>query len=304
MTDPLSEIVLLLQPRASFSKVVGGAGSWLVRRSEPGLPFYCAVLEGSFRLAVEGQKSMILTAGDFILIPAAFEFAASSLEPELTGDAEATPVQIAPGEFRVGAQHGPPDVRFLMGHIVFGSTDATLLVPLLPLLVHVRGDRRLTTLVQLVNEEAREQRPARDIVLVRLLEVLLVEALRSEQGGATSPGLVRGLGDERLAIALRLMHERPSHPWSVMELAKQTALSRSAFFDRFKRAVGVAPMEYLLGWRLALAKNLLRQRGCTITEVAERVGYSSASTFSVAFSRHVGSPPARYAGRTGGAHKS
>jgi AraC-like DNA-binding protein len=72
-------------------------------------------------------------------------------------------------------------------------------------------------------------------------------------------------------------------------------MSRSAFFDRFTRAVGVAPMEYLLAWRMALAKDLLRREDVGIAEVAERVGYGSASTFSTAFSRHVGLPPGQYA---------
>ncbi|WP_285601976.1 helix-turn-helix transcriptional regulator, partial [Trinickia caryophylli] len=87
--------------------------------------------------------------------------------------------------------------------------------------------------------------------------------------------------------------------WTVAGLAKEAALSRSAFFDRFRRAVGVAPMAYLLAWRMALAKNLLRRKEGGIAEVAQRVGYSSASTFSVAFSRFVGMPPTEFA-RTSG----
>ena len=60
-------------------------------------------------------------------------------------------------------------------------------------------------------------------------------------------------------------------------------------------AVGVAPMEYLLAWRMAVAKDLLRRHDLALAEVAERVGYGSASAFSTAFSRQVGQPPSRYA---------
>jgi AraC-like DNA-binding protein len=81
----------------------------------------------------------------------------------------------------------------------------------------------------------------------------------------------------------------------VAQLARTAALSRSAFFDRFTRTVGLPPMEYLLAWRMAVARELLRGQDYGIAEVAERVGYSSASTFSTAFSRHVGQPPGRYA---------
>jgi AraC-like DNA-binding protein len=202
---------------------------------------------------------------------------------------------LSAGEFRVGLQSGPPEVRLLVGHFVFDSPDAALLVSLLPQLVHVRAQKRLATLVQLVGDESRAQRPARNVVLARLLEVLLIEALRSTAGTAAPPGLLRGLADERLALAIRRMHESPTRPWTVALLAKEAALSRSAFFERFSRAVGVAPIEYLLAWRMAIAKNLLRRDGCSVAEVAQRVGYSSGSTFSVAFTRHVGVSPTQYA---------
>jgi AraC-like DNA-binding protein len=295
MVDPLAEVVTLLQPGASFSKIVSGAGPWRVRRSEAGRPFYCVSLDGSCRLAVDGHGPITLQASDFVLIPSAYGFTMSSLDPATSEDIETSPVALLDGEFRLGVQSGPPDVRLLIGYCVFGSPDAALLVSLLPQLVHVRGERRLATLVQLVGEESRELRPARDVVLARLLEVLLIEALRSTAGTAASPGLLRGLTDERLAVAIRRMHESPTRTWTVAELAKEAALSRSAFFERFSRAVGVPPMEYLLAWRMALAKNLLRRQGGGVAEVATRVGYSSASTFSVAFTRYVGLPPTRYA---------
>lgn len=295
MLDPLAEVVTLLQPGARLSKIVAGTGPWQVHRSEAGRPFYCVILDGSCRLAIDGQQPIILEERDFALIPAAHGFAIGSLEPPPPEEVDSRPVALPGGEYRFGIRNGPPDVRLLIGYCDFGSPDAPLLVSLLPQLVHVRGEKRLATLVQLVVEESRTQRPAREVILARLLEVLLIEALRSTAGTAASPGLVRGLADERLAASIRRMHESPTRPWTVAQLAKEAALSRSAFFERFSRAVGVAPMEYLLAWRMALAKNLLRRQESTVAEVAERVGYSSASTFSVAFTRHVGLPPTRYA---------
>lgn len=295
MVDPLAEVVALLQPGAPFSKVVNGAGAWRVRRSEAGRPFYCVILNGLCCLAVDGHEPITLHEGDFVLIPSAYGFTMSSLEPVASQDIGTSPVALPNGEFRLGIQSEAPNVRLLIGYCVFESPDAALLVSLLPQLVHVRGEKRLGTIVQLVGEESREQRPARDVILERLLEVLLIEALRSTAGTAASPGLLRGLADERLAVAIRHMHESPTQSWTVAQLAKEAALSRSAFFERFSRAVGVAPMEYLLAWRMALAKKLLRRKEGGVADVASRVGYSSASTFSVAFTRYVGLPPTRYA---------
>lgn len=295
MTDPLAEVVMLLQPGAPFSKIVSGAGRWSVRRSKYGEPFYCVILEGSCCLTVDGHEPITLVEGDFVLIPSVPGFTMSGLTTTTSENADPSAVSFLPGEIRHGIQSGPPDVRLLIGHCVLGSPDAALLVSLLPQLVHVRGEKRLTILVRLVVDESRAQRPARDVVLARLLEVLFIEALRSTAGTAASPGLLRGLADARLAVAIRRMHESPTTSWTIAQLAKEAALSRSAFFERFSRAVGVAPMEYLLAWRMALAKNLLRRNEVGIAEIAERVGYRSASTFSVAFSRYVGLPPTRYA---------
>ena len=295
MVDPLAEVVTLLQPGTASSKIVSGAGRWSVRRSEYGQPFFCVILDGSCHLAVDGHEAITLQESDFVLIPAALSFTMSGLERATSENIDPSAVSLLHGEIRRGNQSGPPDVRLLVGYCVFGSPDAALLVSLLPQLVHVRGETRLTTIVQLVVDESRALRPARDVILTRLLEVLLIEAFRSVARTAASPGLLRGLSDERLALAIRRMHESPTRSWTVAQLAKEAALSRSAFFERFSRAVGVPPMEYLLAWRMAMAKNLLRRKEGSVAEIAERVGYSSASAFSVAFTRHVGLPPTRYA---------
>ena len=302
MSDPLAEVIALLQPRTVFSKCISGAGRWGVRYSEFGQPSFCAVLHGSCRLAVDGEEPLALAAGDFVLLPATPGFTLSGFEP-------VTPVRIDPkaastprGEVRHGARQGPPDVRLLGGWFVFDSPDAGLLLSLLPTLLHVRGLERFSTLVQLVDGEACGQRPGRDLVLSRLVDILLIEALRSTAGDAAPPGLLRGLADARVARALRHVHDDPAHAWTVRQLATKAALSRSAFHERFTRAVGLPPMEYLLAWRMALAKNLLRSQALGIAEVAERVGYGSASTFSTAFSRHVGQPPGRYAAAGPGLH--
>lgn len=295
MKDPLSEVIALLQPRAVFAKRISGAGRWGVRYSDFGQPSFCIVLEGGCRLAVDGQRPLTLTAGDFVLLPATPGFTMSGFEPVRPEHIDPKVTPSPTGEVRHGTRGGRPDVRLLGGYFVFDAPDAALLVSLLPALVHVRGVERLSVLVRLVGDESSEQRSGRELVLTRLVEVLLIEALRSTSGSDAPPGLLRGLADARLAPAIRKMHAQLARSWTVAELAKTAALSRSAFFDRFTRTVGLPPMEYLLAWRMAVARDLLRRTDCGIAAVAERVGYGSASTFSTAFRRYVGKPPSRYA---------
>jgi len=295
VNDPLSEVIALLQPRAVFSRQISGAGRWGVRYSAFGEPSFCAVLEGRCRLTVDGHRPLTLEAGDFVLLPATPGFTMSGFEPVKLEPLDPRVTSRVSGEVRHGTRGGRPDVRLLGGWFVFGSPDATLLVSLLPSIVHVRGVERLSLLVRLVGDEASERRPARDLVLTRLVEVLLIEALRLAPGEDAPPGLLRGLADARIAPAIRQMHGQLTRSWTVAALARTAGLSRSAFFERFMRTVGLPPMEYMLAWRMAVAKDLLRRQDVAVGEVAERVGYGAASTFSAAFSRHVGQSPSRYA---------
>ena len=295
--DPLSQVIALLKPRAVFSKVISGAGRWGVRYTQFGLPSFCALLEGSCLLSVDGAETLTLTAGDFVLLPTTPGFTMTSLEPctPVPIDARKAAMDTSGSEIRHGTRGGRPEVRMLGGYFEFDSPDSAMLVSLFPAVLHVRGSQKLPLLTQMVREESLDRRPGRELVLTRLVEVLLVEALRTTSGEEAPPGLLRGLADKRLAAAFRHMHGDPARGWTVEQLARKSALSRSAFFDRFSRAVGMPPMEYLLSWRMALAKQLLRREELAIAEVAERVGYGSASTFSTAFSRHVGQPPGKFA---------
>jgi AraC-like DNA-binding protein len=295
MSDPLSEVIQRLQPRAVFSRVIEGAGDWAVRSGAFGQPAFTVILAGEARLAVDGQVPLVLAAGDFVLLPATpgFTLAAGAPMPAVLLQATATDV----GPLRHGRLGGDADFVSLGGWFEFGAPDAGLLVSLLPGLVHVRGAERLGRLVQLLREETADARPGRELMQARLVDALLIEALRSTSGGDAPPGLLRGLADPRIAVALQQMHAKVGHAWTMEALAKEAALSRSTFFERFTKAVGVPPMEYLLAWRMAMAKELLLRGDLSIDEVAERIGYRSGSTFCSAFARLVGQAPGRYARR-------
>ncbi|WP_142286162.1 helix-turn-helix transcriptional regulator, partial [Klebsiella pneumoniae] len=101
--------------------------------------------------------------------------------------------------------------------------------------------------------------------------------------------------DPRVAQAIRLLHQAPARRWTVNALAADCALSRSTLFERFTDLTGMTPMGYLLGWRMTLAMQWLSETGISIADIAERIGYGSASAFSVAFTRYTGISPGKYA---------
>jgi AraC family transcriptional regulator, alkane utilization regulator len=107
-------------------------------------------------------------------------------------------------------------------------------------------------------------------------------------------GWPAGLQDPHVGKALRLLHKSQMRSWTVDELARETAPSRSVLAQRFTELVGGAPMRYLANWRMQLAKDMLREGAHSIQEIATRVGYESEPAFNRAFKRATGVPPAAW----------
>jgi AraC-like DNA-binding protein len=294
--DPLSSVVALLKPRPEISKMVVAGGRWQVDRTDMASPFYAAIVQGRARLVVNGQTTVMLEAGDFVMIPALDSFTMTSEVPPPPGAAR-LPLETGPGIFRLGPADGPVEMQALVGHCRFDVPDKTLLLSLLPQMIHVSAHNRLMALVPMIHEETRADRPARGMILERLLEVLMIEALRSSPGHAGRPGLLRGLSDPRLRTALHRIHDATGSTLTVTGLAQAAGMSRSAFFNRFTSALGCAPMEYARAWRMAVARDLLLRGDLTQAEIAQRVGYGSASAFTLAFVRHEGIAPGLWAQR-------
>jgi len=118
MSDPLSEVIALLRPRTVFTKGISGAGRWAVRYSDYGEPSFCTVLEGSCRLAVDGQRELILQSGDFVLLPATPGFTMSGFDPVAPKRIDPNLTPASAHEVRHGTPDGPPDVRLLGGYFV------------------------------------------------------------------------------------------------------------------------------------------------------------------------------------------
>ena len=154
----------------------------------------------------------------------------------------------------------------------------------------------LGTTIKFTINEARSARPGNAAMLGRLTELMFVEILREymQQLPDDHGGWLAGLNDPHVGKALRLLHASPMRNWTVDELAREAAMSRSALAERFTQLVGEAPMRYLANWRMQLAKQLLREGTHSIQEVATRVGYESEAAFNRAFKRATGSPPATW----------
>jgi AraC-like DNA-binding protein len=302
--DPLAQTIDLLRPKALRWKQLEATGDWCLRFPATNGVAFCLVQAGHCELTLGAGPPVHLGEGDYVLLAAPPGWTLRHGEAVEPTDVQ-THLQAGGSLTVIGGALGGPVTRVLGGHFSFDGVDSAMLATLLPRLVGVRSSeapaQRLRTVVGLIGEELASQRPGRAAVSDRLLEVMLVEAIRhgGSDLGEVGPGLWAGLADPPLAAALQALHADVRKRWTVASLAAVAAMSRSVFAERFARTVGLPPMDYLLRWRMTRAKAALREPGVRLADVAEACGYRSLAAFSTAFRREVGSAPARYAAGKG-----
>ncbi|MHB8283509.1 MAG: cupin domain-containing protein [Caulobacteraceae bacterium] len=296
--DPLSHVLSLLRPQEVGWNLIEGHNAWSIRfPARPDIVVFGHMLSGDCEVSRQGISVGRACTGDFFLMacPPAWSMQALAGGPSVDLKAlfaDPTAIQIA----------GTPKVvtRFVGGYFSFATASADLLARLMLPVVHVRAAEvaasRLGGLMEMLGQEAVGDRVGRGHVLERLLELILVEALRQPDIGwsQAEPGILKGLADPKIAKALRRFHEDAVRPWTVAELAQAAGMSRSAFALRFVEVVGQTPIEYLSSWRMTVARQALETRSKPLSDIAELAGYQSVSAFSTAFRRLTGKAPTAY----------
>ena len=99
---------------------------------------------------------------------------------------------------------------------------------------------------------------------------------------------------ERLCRARRYIDECYDLPLDLTEISKQACLSRYHFLRLFRDMFATTPHQYLIQRRIEKAKELLRVRSLSVTEVCFEVGFQSLGSFSSLFRKCVGHAPVSY----------
>lgn len=266
--------------------------------------------------AVRGEAWIVPDAGEAVLVHEGDVVIARGPDPYVVADHPGTPPQaiILPGQecrtpdgghltdysdlgVRTWGRGSDGPVVLLTGTYGMAGELTTRLLAALPTLIVLRAADWSTPLVGLLSDEIGKDVPGQEAVLDRLLDLLLISALRTwfDRPDTSAPAWYRAHNDPVVGQALRLLQHQPAEPWTVATLAAGCGVSRAALARRFTTTVGETPMAYLTGWRLALAADLLRQLpDGTIDSVAHRVGYGSAFALSTAFKREFGISPQQY----------
>lgn len=187
----------------------------------------------------------------------------------------------------------PEGAELVTAAVQFGAGDENPLLGSLPALLHVPMAQLpgLGVTQQLLFDEALAQRCGHAAVVDRLLEVIVIQLLRHAMAERlVDAGVMAGLSDARLARAISAVHADPARPWTLEAMASAAGMSRARFASHFAQTVGMPPGDYLTGWRLGLARRLLR-RGLAVKQVAAEVGYASPGAFGRVFLQRVGATP-------------
>lgn len=247
-----------------------------------------AVLEGELWVEADGEAPMRLLQGDLLLVRADGPYRLLHAP-----GAPAQPLGASPPE-----GDGPP-TRLVCGAYAFKGTVCDSLLAALPVLVHLpggHGDPAIRTALGLLTSEIGGTAPGQQTVLDRLLDLLLVYALRAwfARPDVEAPAWYRALDDPAVGAALRALHAEPARAWTVAVLADASGLSRAALARRFAALTGSPPLTYLTQWRMGLAREALLRPGVTLAGVALEVGYANEFAFAAAFKREVGIAPGRW----------
>lgn len=226
------------------------------------------VTAGTLQFEGEDRTADDIGAGDLVLLPR------------------------GPGELRLAASQA--DATVVVCRFWFDPDSLRGMIFALPPLIHIRrsdGQGWIDGIAHFLLTETVDVQPGSALMISRLIDLVVIRALRSWVHLGQASGWLGGLADERISRTLRAIHETPMRRWSINALADLAGMSRSSFCERFTALVGRSPLRYQNEWRLGLAREMLARRDARVGEIGLRVGYGSEAAFSRAYKGLFGHAP-------------
>ena len=297
--DPLGEALHLLRMHGAYYCRSELTAPWgMTMPQMPDYLWFHVVTQGEMLLETEGDARTV-RPGELALVPHGGGHALRSEEGAAVPDILDLDLEQVSDRYEV-LRHGEggAPTTLICGAVRFAHPTARKLVEALPEIIHVESpstsqQQWIQASISLMAAEARDLRPGGEAVITRVADILVVQAIRSwiETDPAAQSGWLGALRDPQIGPAISLIHSDPARPWTLETLAREQAMSRSAFAARFTKLVGEPAMQYVTRWRMQVAVDSLSTQDATVTELADRLGYRSDAAFSRAFKRVIGVSP-------------
>ncbi|MFJ9845059.1 AraC family transcriptional regulator [Kitasatospora sp. NPDC101155] len=293
--DILADWLAVASVHGSVGARIHASGDWGIRWNEDGDAVLYAITSGMAWIEVEGMQPALAAAGDVFLVTAGTPHAIASAPASMPPVCDSS----EPSDEPIVLGTGGPATRVLAARYRYDSRARTQVLAHLPTVVHIRSELAgdcLADTVRLLGRELAESQPATSLVLDRLVDIMLIQLLRSRlsENDRQGPPLLRALADPVVHRALHLIHEAPNRPWTAESLARAALVSRATLARRFDAVLATSPSAYLTQWRMDLAAQRLRDTSDSIESIAHDVGYSSLPAFSRAFARLRKETPGRH----------
>jgi len=304
-SDPLGEALHFLRMNGGYYCRSELTAPWgLTMPPMPGYLWFHVVTSGRFWLETSAEDAGWVQLGDLALVPHGEGHVLCSEPGAPAPGILELEREVVSDRYEV-LRHGEGGMPtgLVCGAVRFEHPAARNLIEILPKTIHIEasGSARLEwmqSVLRLMAAEAGELRPGGEAVITRLGDILVIQAIRAwmESDPAAQRGWLGALQDRQIGRAISLIHRDPARNWTVASLARELAMSRSAFAARFTALVGEPVMSYVARWRMHVAVAALKEEGATVGELAERLGYRSEAAFSRAFKRVIGAPPGAFRG--------
>lgn len=256
------------------------------------------LVSGSCTVGSPDGRIIELAEGDLVFVP---HGSAHWIADKSTSKRMPSPEFVKARRAGVPVFNSDGDVTTLIaGHFEFDYRPLHPFLKDLPPIIHIRqyvteNQLLLKQVMQLMLEELNNERPGSSLMLKSLSEIMFINIIRAYlEQAVPDTGFLSALNDPRISQALKLMQDSSQNDWTLESLASEIGMSRSVFFNQFKKLVHETPLSYLTNWRISQAQRLLMKDDRNISEIAANVGYESASAFNRIFKSKTGQTPAMY----------
>lgn len=270
--DALSDILRLLNLRASVYFHSSFCGRWSLDSSDEYLSTFHLVARGSCQLDIPSSNTqLILRGGDLLVLP------------------KNVPHSIKENLVDSDASENERFTSLICGYFDFRLQRHNPILEALPDYVHIKSEDLaqssiLDDVLRFMSYETGSASPGADVIVDKLSEILFIYAIRAHiQQSDTKPSYLALLMDSKLSLVIKAIHEAPEENWSVAGLAEKVGMSRSAFARYFQEKSALTPMQYVTSYRMHFAYKALEETGQSVAQIADDTGYGSEVSFRKAF---------------------